>query len=110
MSSEHEKSLQNMPAVQDHAQQLVTLSEKVDRLTAKMDESMKKEVAVLKAKLKNLDRNSVARAENGLATETTTFAPLMNLTSSSRDRLVTAVHGLAPLACSEDFFRVPTTW
>ncbi|KAG6153144.1 hypothetical protein E4U51_000263, partial [Claviceps purpurea] len=63
MSSKQEKSLQNLPSVQDDAQ-FVTLSEKVDRLTAKMDaliktvakdsDTMQKEVAVLNAKLRTL--------------------------------------------------------
>ncbi|KAG6134541.1 hypothetical protein E4U22_003217 [Claviceps purpurea] len=88
MSSKQENSLQNLPSVQDGAQ-FVTLSEMVDRLTAKMDaliktvakdsDTMQKEVAVLNAKLRTLEQNSMARSQNVLVSDTTTFAPLMNI-------------------------------
>ncbi|KAG6292484.1 hypothetical protein E4U09_003403 [Claviceps aff. purpurea] len=127
----------NLPSVHDGAL-WATTSEKVDRLTEKMDaliktvannhDTMQKDMTILKkdvtilkkdvaglktdvaglktdvaglktdvaglktdvaglnVKVTSLDRNSVARAENALATETTTFAPLMGINTGQEIR------------------------
>ncbi|KAG6295277.1 hypothetical protein E4U09_002211 [Claviceps aff. purpurea] len=90
----------NLPAVQNGAQ-WAAMSEKLDILDAKMDElirtvntinkdltdpktnvaDLKTDVAGLDVKVTTLDQNSMARSGNSLATDTTTFAPLMNITT-----------------------------
>ncbi|CCE31974.1 uncharacterized protein CPUR_05832 [Claviceps purpurea 20.1] len=83
----------NLPSVHDGAHWVAT-SEKLDRLTEKMDALitkvntitqdvgvLKTDVAGLNVKLTTMDQNSMARSENSLAMDTTTFAPLMNITT-----------------------------
>ncbi|KAG6134540.1 hypothetical protein E4U50_007578 [Claviceps purpurea] len=124
MSSKQENSLQNLPSVQDGAQWAATTetidrtSEKLDRLAEKMDaliktvakdnDAMQKDMAVLKkdvaglnVKVTILDRNSMARCQNNLASSTTTFAPLTNINTGEEIQGPSSLTELSKMTAAE---------